>query len=96
MILKPPDKVRSMKCPFCVDGVNGTDCYGEATECEYCDGNGRITSQDVKEHVDARLSQSGDLWVAHTILQEVYQRCKRLNPDLRSQIKSFIHPQTVE
>lgn len=86
---------QTMVCPHCRHGVTGTDHTGEAMECGDCDGNGLITIAFVEDQVRARHEQAGDLYVAHHLLREVYERWKRLPPDLREQIKSFIEPVPV-
>lgn len=87
---------QTMVCPHCNQGVTGTDYTGEAMECSGCDGQGVITIAFVDDHVRARCEQAGDLWGAHHLLQEVRARWKRLPPDLREQIDSFINPVSLD
>lgn len=84
-----------MKCPKCVEGISGTDYYGEAIDCHYCGGTSRFTAAEYCDNVDAVNAHVGDLMVAHALLRQVYERCKRMNPDLRDQIKAFIEPSVL-
>lgn len=49
------------KCPHCVEGITGTDCYGEACECYICDGNGRLELERYAEYVHNFKATAGDL-----------------------------------
>ncbi len=58
------------RCTACVDGVSGTDYYGEAIDCQYCD-NGWITSAKIIETKDRLDEAIADLMILLEIKNEV-------------------------
>jgi len=59
-----------LKCPKCDEGYAGHDCTGEAMDCHYCDGTGRITAAMFCEQSERMCALVGDAMVADAIRRE--------------------------
>lgn len=78
-------KRESLKCPNCNEGTSGADYYGEAMDCHYCDGHGRITAAaciDLQDRFQGLVGDHGALVIELDELRhanaELVEELKRL------------------
>ncbi|AMV20450.1 hypothetical protein [Planctomyces sp. SH-PL14] len=61
----------SLKCPKCNDGHAGTDHTGEAIDCHYCGGSGRLMAETIIKAVDAARDAVGDAMACDALGREL-------------------------